>query len=312
MANYISIDGGTTNTRISLVIDNKIVDAKKYNIGAGAGESGKEVLKDSVKQGISELLRKNSLSEKDITRILASGMITSEFGLHLLPHQPIPVGLKELKAASEELILSDISSIPFVFMRGVKTDCKTLETTDIMRGEETELMGIAKPEYGKSVYALMGSHTKMIRTDSNGQISEFVTLLTGELCAALAHNTILKHAFILEDAKLDDEYLLKGFEYAESKGFSEALFKVRSLKSIFSCTENQAYSFFLGVILVSDTEYVLNSDAETVVIAGNSALKHALNTILEAKSKARIVKLTDRQVLESVVLGQIKIYETEL
>ena len=111
---------------------------------------------------------------------------------------------------------------------------------------------------------------------------------------------------------LDKEYLLKGFEYAKEKGVSEALFKVRILKNIFSCTENQAYSFFMGIILLGDAEYALNSDAETVVIAGNKALRHALSVILEEKSKARIVTLTGQEVENSVSLGQIRIYETEI
>ena len=234
MANYISIDGGTTNTRIALILDRTVIATKKYNIGAGAGTDCKKILGSTVAQGISELLTKNGLSEKDIVRILASGMITSEFGLRLLPHQIVPVGLKDMKATSEEILMPEISSIPFVFMRGVKTDCKTLETADMMRGEETELMGIAKPEYGKCVYALMGSHTKIIKTDSNGAITDFVTMLTGELCASAAHNTILKNAFVLEDSELDTEYLLKGFEYARKSTVSESLFKVRILKNIFS------------------------------------------------------------------------------
>ncbi len=312
MANYISIDGGTTNTRISLVTDSKIIATKKYNIGAGAGTEGKERLKATVKHGISELLSENNLGEKDIKRILASGMITSEFGLHLLPHTLTPVGIKELKAASEEVSIPEISSIPFVFMRGVKTDCNSLETADMMRGEETELMGIAKPEYGKSIYALMGSHTKMIKTDPDGKITDFVTLLTGEFCAAIAGNTILKNSFTLGNNELSEAYLFKGFEYCRENGIGEALFKVRILRNLFNCTEDRAYSFYLGAVLCSDADYVLKSDVETVVVAGNKALRCALASILSEYSVAKIVNLPDIEVESSVVLGQIKIYETEI
>ena len=37
MANYITIDGGTTNTRISLIKDLTITDTLKFNIGAKGG-----------------------------------------------------------------------------------------------------------------------------------------------------------------------------------------------------------------------------------------------------------------------------------
>ena len=312
MANYISIDGGTTNTRIALVTDGKIADSQKYNIGAGAGAEGKKLLESTISKGISEILDRNNLNSGDIEKILASGMITSEFGLYLLPHQPTPTGILQMKENSAEVNLPHISDIPFVFMRGVKTKCQSLETADMMRGEETELMGIAKSEYGKSVYALMGSHTKMIQTDAEGQIIDFVTFLTGELCAATARNTILKNSFSLENCAPEKDYLLKGYEYCKEKGINEALFKVRILKNLFSCTENQAYSFFLGAILTCDAEYALNSNAETVVVAGTKPLRNALVSILETKSSAKIINLSDEEVENSVVLGQIRIYETSL
>jgi activator of 2-hydroxyglutaryl-CoA dehydratase len=34
MSIYISVDSGTTNTRIALVKDNKIIKTLKYNVGA--------------------------------------------------------------------------------------------------------------------------------------------------------------------------------------------------------------------------------------------------------------------------------------
>lgn len=40
MANYITIDGGTTNTRINLIINKKILDSVKLNIGVRANING--------------------------------------------------------------------------------------------------------------------------------------------------------------------------------------------------------------------------------------------------------------------------------
>ncbi len=35
MANYITIDGGTTNTRVSLICNNAIIATPKMSIGVG-------------------------------------------------------------------------------------------------------------------------------------------------------------------------------------------------------------------------------------------------------------------------------------
>ena len=47
MSNYITVDGGTTNTRISLVVNGNIVDTIKYNVGAGKSIENKNILKNT-------------------------------------------------------------------------------------------------------------------------------------------------------------------------------------------------------------------------------------------------------------------------
>ena len=39
MAEYICIDGGTTNTRITLVNGNRVIDTERCNIGSGKNEN---------------------------------------------------------------------------------------------------------------------------------------------------------------------------------------------------------------------------------------------------------------------------------
>ncbi|MBQ8915285.1 MAG: hypothetical protein IJ046_03800, partial [Clostridia bacterium] len=72
------------------------------------------------------------------------------------------------------------------------------------------------------------------------------------------------------------------------------------MKNLFSCTEDRVYSFYLGAVLCSDAEYVLKSDAETVVVAGNKALRGALSSILTEYSGAKIINLPDSEVDNSV------------
>lgn len=308
MANYITIDGGTTNTRISLVKDYEVIETLKYNVGARAGIDDNLLLKTTVKNGISKLLSQNGLKKEDITRILASGMITSEFGLFKLDHATTPIGLDGLHECMHEVVIQDISDIPFVFMRGVKTGCKTLEDADMMRGEETELMGIMSDDDGECVYILPGSHSKIIKTDSDGKIVSFATMLTGEMTAALSQNTILKASIEFFDT-IDSEYLVKGYEYCNNKGINEALFKVRILKNIFGCESLNAYSFFMGVILCGEVDAVLKINPPKVVIGGKKQLKEALTLLIESKSDCEVVCVSDCVVDKSSVLGMIRIYE---
>ena len=306
---YLTLDGGTTNTRISLVRDRQIIDSVKLPIGARASIENREILKSEIKNAIKKLLSDNFLCENDITRILASGMITSEFGLYNLDHISAPAGLRELHDSMKEVILSEISDIPFVFIRGVKTSSDSFEDADIMRGEETELMGIISEEYGKCIYVLPGSHSKIIKTDSDGRICSFSTMLTGEMIASLSQYTILKDAVDLSSSETDTEYLLKGYDYCKKEGINKSLFKVRILKNLFSCGKNETYSFFIGCILCPEIEQISGSDAETVVLAGKAQIKKAIEIILKSRSNKKIITLDNQTAELSPSLGAIKIFE---
>lgn len=308
MSNYITIDGGTTNTRISLVRNYKIVETLKFNIGARAGIEDRELLKNTIKDRIKALLSSNNLKENDIERILASGMITSEYGILNLEHIVVPAGIEELAKGSCEIELNDISSIKFVFMRGVKTVSEKLEGADMMRGEETELMGIIKPDDGECVCILPGSHSKIIKTDKNGRIEYFTTMLTGEMIASLSGNTILKASVNLS-SNIDEEYLFCGFEYCREKGINEALFKARILKNLFSAEDDRVYSFFMGAVLSGEILAVLKMNAKKIVIGGKKQLKEATKILLSKTADCEIICVPDSDVDKSSVLGMIKIYE---
>jgi len=306
LADYIAIDSGTTNTRISLVVDYKVIDTMTFNVGAKKGIDNKEILKDTLKSGIKDILMQNNLSETDVECILACGMITSEFGLIELPHIHIPAGVEEMHKNICKCSFEDITNIPFVFIRGVKTQCTKLENTDMMRSEESEVIGIFE---GEGIYILPGSHTKVIKVNDAGQITDFKTMLTGEMISAITQGTILKDAVKLGDFEPDKEYLIKGFEYANDHGISEALFRIRSLKNFFSATESEIYNFFMGVMLCDEIKYTVSEKPKKAVIGGRKAIKEAIAILLKEFTDAEVIILTEEQVKNSTTVGMIKIYE---
>ena len=304
---YITIDGGTTNTRISLVTDNKVITTLKFGIGARIGIDNSTEYKETIKNGIIEILKKNNLTENEIISIIASGMITSEFGLVNLPHIKTPAGIEELNSNMYKTMLPEISPIQFVFIRGVKTDCESLESADMMRGEETELMGIL--ENGESIYILPGSHSKIIHTDKNGKINDFKTMLTGEMIMSISQNTILKDAVDIKNSETNKEYLLKGYNYCSQFGINEALFKVRVLKNLFGENSKNVYSFYLGIILCDEIKSILKASPEKIVIGGKKQIKDAMHTILSSICESKIISLSDNEVDNSSALGAVKIFE---
>lgn len=309
MKYYITVDGGTTNTRISLIEDGKALGIKKLNVGAKKSIDGIAPLKNGITGAIKALLDENGLTENDIERVLASGMITSEFGLCELPHLIAPVGVNELHSGMHEVAFTDISAIPFVFIRGVKTVGGELSKTDMMRGEETELFGLTGAIERDAVYVLPGSHSKIISTDTEGKISRFSTMLTGEMIGALTEGTILKDAVDLSCSETDSEHLLAGYAYAKENGLNNALFKVRILKNLMKRDKKQVYSFFLGAVLCDEIAEILKYGASKIIIGGRRQIKEATAEILRHVTCTKVVTVSECDVELSTSRGMIKIYE---
>lgn len=307
MSAYITVDGGTTSTRVNYLKNGELLDTIKLDIGIRAGMGARDKYIGVIKDAVDEIILRNKAPE--IERILASGMITCEFGLCNLPHIDVPAGKKELHETMYETVIKEISDIPFVFIRGVRTVGGDIEDCDMMRGEETELMGIIQEKYGECIYVLPGSHSKIIKTDKSGNIISFSTMLTGEMIASLSQGTILKDAVDLSVDTIDKEYLFKGYDYAKASGINKALFKVRILKNILGRSKQEVYSFFMGIVLCGEIINILKEDTETVVLGGKEQIKRAMALILKEKTDKNIIELDEKTVDRSTSLGMIKIYE---
>lgn len=303
MKNYITIDGGTTNTRLTLFESGKPAETVKLPIGANFGAADSEKYKSEIRDAI------DGFSAADPFRIIASGMITSESGLYNLNHICAPAGIKELHNAMKEVRLPEISDIPFVFIPGVKTNGKSYAETDMMRGEETEIFGMADDVQCDCLYILPGSHSKLIEIDNCGRISHFSTYMTGEMIKAVSENTILKTAVDLAKSKINEKYLLEGYYASEQLGIGAALFKTRILKNLFSESRDCVYSFFIGAVVSSEINAVIKSGFEKVIIGGRVQLKEAETLLLRKLTKAEIISVADETAAGAPALGALRIYE---
>ena len=315
MAKYvICVDGGTTNTRLVLMKDGTECDRIKMNTGAGstAKNGNNNELKEQFKIHLNKLLDKHNLAESDIEQIILSGMICSELGLHCVPHVKTLAGAKELKNACENVVLSDITSIPMTFIPGVKTVSENVCEMDIMRGEETELTGIRKLLNLNDSFVLMlpGTHNKIIFADGDGRIVNFFTAMSGELTKTVCDNTILKEALDGGFTKTPDtDAGLFGYDTAEELGVTSALFKVRILSKFSDCSAKQLYSFLLGVILHEDVLLAQKKADGCVIVAGSEPFKSALKCILDNRTALPSEILSDDISDRCVSVGQLEIVE---
>ena len=74
---------GTSNTRIYLVKDMRLIDNNYISIGIkdSALAKNNNVLLSNLKQSYDAIIKKNALNDTEINYIWASGMVTNPFGI---------------------------------------------------------------------------------------------------------------------------------------------------------------------------------------------------------------------------------------
>lgn len=282
----ITIDTGTTNTRVALFDDKQRVDQVKANVGVRntSIDGNNQQLITTIADAVNELKSKHSLQDSDIQAILAAGMITSNLGLHEVPHLVAPVSLDSFATNIKSVVIPAISALPIHFIPGVKNlDTDNLESVaglDIMRGEEVEALAIADlfNINQDAIIALPGSHSKFVAIDSQQAIQGCCTTLAGELNAIITNHTILTSS--LENRfseSLCNDALLEGYQAAEKYGLGHALFLIRLQEQFEGKPHEKLASFLIGVILHSDIKALssapqLRFTSETPVYIGGSGL----------------------------------------
>ena len=278
---YIIMDMGTSNTRLWLCDKDNTLGSKKGAFGAGSSKShGKEFLFDSLRSLIKELLEENNAKENEVEYILVSGMAGSNIGIYELPHITLPADIYTLADSLKEVTLDSISSVPFVFVPGLKK-MNGEEVADVMRGEETETAGIllAKPDCSGSVLVLPGTHNKAIVVDGDGKVTDFYTTFSGELLNCIINNTILAGQ-VQHGTEIIEKEVLHGAAYAKEKGLNAAIFHVRVMGQNQKSTEELS-SFLYGAVLGEDTRLIRSVAAgRKIYIGGKDSLKKVYGMLL--------------------------------
>ena len=114
--------------------------------------------------------------------IIASGMVGSRHGWREAAYVPCPAGPRDVAA---RLTAVEAEGRSAVLAPGLSYEDEA--GVDVMRGEETEIFGIA--DAGARLIVLPGSHSKWARVEGERMVA-FKTFITGELFAALRDHTV--------------------------------------------------------------------------------------------------------------------------
>jgi 2-dehydro-3-deoxygalactonokinase len=315
---FLAIDCGTTNTRVWLIEDGEVT--ARAEVMAGVRDTARTGSTVVLRRGIAKAIGQAS-SQAGVERptfALAAGMITSNLGLVELPHAPAPAGVGDLSESVERVDFSETEPLTVYFVRGVRTGqvgcgLDDAPDTDIIRGEETEVFGALEMLGidGPLLYVHLGSHTKIIRIDSDNRIDGGATTLAGELDHVVRSETILSSALPPERTEpWDDDLLDRGAEWAERYGLSRTFFLIRILEQSGQYNAQQLGSVFAGALAFGDIQAIrghgLAEQGTRVILSGRPRFQSAWRRFLEREGFG-VTALTEEQIESAFLTGLQKI-----
>lgn len=147
---------------------------------------------------------------------------------------------------------------------------------EVMRGEETQLMGLAArmPAGSDAWVCLPGTHNKWVAL-RDGRIERFRTAMTGELYALLRNRSLLA-ALMPADASADaddDAAFARGVDAsAQGGGVANHLFGVRTLGLFGRLASEAAPSYLSGLLIGHELRDLLPPEPGVVHLVGGAAL----------------------------------------
>lgn len=313
---FVVIDSGSSATRIYLLkfSDNAIID--KIVIGEGVNSTlthgSNDVLRQTMARGIEDLLVKNGIKPSDISFIIASGMITSNLGLHEVPHRIAPAGIDDLAQhtvsfAANELLAVDI---PVKLIPGIRNQTtpswEDLSGIDLMRGEETQAMGLLLGYQPKlpCIMIELGSTTKLISINEQGKIAGSVTSLSGQAYAAILEKTFLSSSIALapeeeQEEKADPRIIDAACHSVQESGLLRTLLMTRFLQFSFPTTASQRKLFLDSAFAGDDIKTFINAQHQgfnfhgDIFLIGNAQrceiYRHVIHRQLKINNALQII-----------------------
>lgn len=296
IAEWIAVDWGTSNIRAwGVAPDGAVAFERSSPKGMG------KLQRHEFPTALEELLDGISAQRSDRLDVLICGMAGAKQGWHEAPYLEAPTDLRGLIAGAVEPPMPGSRLWPRI-LPGV---CQKNGADNVMRGEETQLLGLYALQPGYSgVVCMPGTHSKWAQL-SGSRLEHFSTAMTGEMFEVLKTSSVLRHSF---NGDLDGPKRADGFVAGANAGLEHPeqllglLFQVRAGSLLSGRTPDWCAGFLSGLLIgteIGANRHLIGS--EPVPLIGSTALGALYVQVLEmAGAHGEVKNATD------VVLAGLK------
>jgi len=292
---WVGVDWGTSNLRAWVIGgDGEVTGQAESDQGMG------KLAREQFPQALQTVLDRLALPEGKVD-IVICGMAGARQGWLEAPYLEAPTDLASLGAGAVHPGMPDerlnVSILPGV--------CQRVGGEDVMRGEETQLLGLASLSPGYAGLVCMpGTHSKWARLEGT-RIEHFSTAMTGEMFALLKTHSVLRHSLggPLEGPAQDEGFVAGARDGLDNPAaLLGQLFTVRAASLLSGKTPDWCAGYLSGLLIGTEIA-ATRSDIGTdpVPLIGSAKLCGLYMRVLNmAGASGRLVDSTE------VVLAGLK------
>lgn len=278
----LGVDWGTSNRRAYLVDENGEC-IKRHEDECG-------MLAERGRFAWSLAALRSTMGVGAEVPVILSGMVGSAQGWQEVPYLADSVPLDELpRHLAPVREMAGASIVPGYARRG--------DVCDVMRGEETQVLGALALGHGDGWYVLPGTHSKWVKVEA-GRMVHWATYMTGELYAMLSREGTLS-ALLQQEEPEDPVDFEAGLALARQQlPLSHALFTMRAAVVSGAMEATRARGRISGLLI----------GAEFAALGHGSADPHRIKIIASPSLAPRYLRAAAQFDLQAEALDPHQTY----
>lgn len=325
----IGCDWGTSSFRLRLINSSDLNLIGEITSQEGIASTFNAWKKNAESQGISrqqfyrqQLTRQVALLANrvaiDLTGIpiVISGMATSSIGMEEVAYATLPFPVDGSLASTKRLPRQANFPHDITLISGVRTE------HDVMRGEETQLIGLLAlldtlhVVVNESILIFPGTHSKHIYIQ-NHQVVNFHTFMTGEVYNLMAHFSILKDSVTPTELSAysasDLDAFAQGIKESSSSSVLSSLFRVRNNQLFGKLPKKQNTLYLSGLLIGAELRSLINQpNWQLILCSGNNLYELYKVGLEELDLSDRTITISADLIDKATIAGQVKIAQSQL
>ena len=243
----VGVDWGTTHRRV-YKLDSSGACQASFADGEGA-LACKGRFASALEAALAQLGKAPDL-------VVLSGMVGSALGWQEVPYVTGDVRLTDVQDYLVP-VANAVAAVPTFIVPGYCVRNATGQP-DVMRGEETQLLGAVAQGHTDGWFVLPGTHSKWVRLEA-ARVVQLRTYMTGELFSVLQSHGTLASTAPAADTAWNDAAFAQGVRASDGMALSHLLFGVRARVVSGDIPASSAQSYLSGLLIGTELGDVMRS-----------------------------------------------------